>query len=76
MGFKFEIKHISGKKYVINNNDGKVIKNNFVKRVPQLGLRKKVGNGGIMKGNLLILFEVEEPDRLSEEVRDKLKEIL
>ena len=32
VGFDFEIEHLSGKKYKINNNDGKVIENNYVKR--------------------------------------------
>ena len=77
VGFSFEIQHLSGKKYKINNNDGKVIKNGYVKKIDALGMRKKhSGSARLSIGNLLILFEVKQPDRLSEEVRNRLKEIL
>ena len=40
-GFHFEIKHLSGKTYVINNQDGKVIQPGYKKIIPHLGLREK-----------------------------------
>ena len=75
VGFKFEIKHISGKKYSINNFDGKIISDGYLKVVPRLGFKKEVGN---MKteGNLLIMFSIESPGILSKEIREKLNEIL
>ncbi len=77
VGFDFEITHLSGKRYKINNNDGKIIKNGYVKKINGLGMKKQHHSAsGLNLGNLLILFEVEEPDRLSEEIRNKLKEIL
>ena len=75
VGFKFEIKHISGKKYSINNFDGKVIKDGYMKIVPNLGFFKEVG-GRKTHGNLLLVFSVEYPDKLEKEVRDKLAEAL
>jgi len=75
VGFKFDIKHISGKKYCINNFDGKVIKDGYMKVVPNLGFFKE-DNRGTLKGNLLVVFNVEYPDKLEKEVRDKLAEVL
>ena len=75
VGFKFEIKHISGKKYSINNFDGKIIHDGYLKVVPKLGFKKEEGN---MKteGNLLIMFSVTSPGILSKEIREKLNDIL
>jgi len=75
VGFKFDIKHISGKKYCINNFDGKVIKNGYMKIVPELGFFKE-DRTGKLQGNLLVVFNVEYPDKLDKEVRDKLAEVL
>ena len=75
VGFKFDIKHISGKKYCINNFDGKVIKDGYMKVVPRLGFFRDVG-GRKTEGNLLVVFSVEYPDKLEKEVRDKLAEVL
>jgi DnaJ-class molecular chaperone len=75
VGFKFDIKHISGKKYCINNFDGKVIKDGYMKVVPRLGFFKE-DRRGKLQGNLLVVFNVEYPDKLEKEVRDKLAEVL
>ena len=75
VGFKFDIKHISGKKYCINNFDGKVIKDGYMKVVPNLGFFKE-DNRRTLKGNLLVVFSVDYPDKLEKEVRDKLAEVL
>ena len=75
VGFKFDIKHISGKKYCINNFDGKVIKDGYMKIVPELGFFKE-DRTGKLQGNLLVVFNVEYPDKLDKEVRDKLTEVL
>ena len=44
VGFKFEIKHISGKKYSINNFDGKIIEDGYLKIVQNLGFHKQMNN--------------------------------
>ena len=75
VGFKFDIKHISGKKYCINNFDGKVIKDGYMKIVPKLGFFTEA-RGVKTEGNLLVVFSVEYPDKLEKEVRDKLAEAL
>ena len=75
VGFKFEIKHISGKKYSINNFDGKIINDGYMKIVPNLGFYTEV-NGRKIQGNLMIVFSVKYPDKLSKEVRDKLENVL
>jgi DnaJ-class molecular chaperone len=75
VGFKFELKHISGKKYSINNFDGKVIKDGYMKVVPKLGFWMEQ-NGTKTQGNLLIVFDVKYPDTLSKELRDKLAKVL
>lgn len=75
VGFKFDIKHISGKKYCINNFDGKVIKDGYMKIVPKLGFFTDV-RGMKTEGNLLVVFSVDYPDKLEKEVRDKLAEVL
>ena len=75
VGFKFELKHISGKKYSINNYDGKVIYDGYMKVVKNLGFFID-SNGVNKKGNLLIMFEVDKPEKLSKEIRDQLEKIL
>ena len=75
VGFKFDIKHISGKKYCINNFDGKVIKDGYMKVVSKLGFFTEA-RGMKTEGNLLVVFSVEYPDKLEKEVRDKLAEVL
>lgn len=70
-GFTFEIKHINGKMYTINNNIGSIISPNYKKLVPNLGLSRDNHTG-----NLVIQFEVQFPERLSEDVIKKLLEIL
>ena len=70
-GFKFQIKHLDGKTYNINNQGGSIIHKDVQKVVSNLGM---VYQGG--KGNLIIEFEVDYPESLSESVITKLKEIL
>ena len=70
-GFKFDIKHLNGKTYTINNDAGNIIPNDFVKEINSLGLKR-----GDIVGNLLIKFKVQFPEKLSEHQIEKLKEIL
>jgi DnaJ-class molecular chaperone len=83
LGFTFEIEHICGKSYKLNNTNGNIIKPFFSKTISGLGMirdRKSV-NGmsmmeGEMKGSLIISFEIEFPRNLTEEQKKKLNEIL
>ena len=70
-GFKFDIKHLNGKTYTINNDAGNIIPNDFVKEINSLGLKR-----GDIVGNLLIKFKVQFPEKLSEHQIEKLKKIL
>lgn len=70
-GFKFNISHIDGKQYCINNQPGKVIHPQFKKIVPNLGM---VRDG--MTGNLVIEFDVDYPKTLSDDCVSVLRGIL
>ena len=71
-GFKFELKHLNGKTLAFNNYTNiTVIKPNYKKVVPNLGMTK---NGNT--GNLIIEFDVVFPDDLGEDQIRQLKEIL
>lgn len=71
IGFEFDIKHIAGKSFKINNIDGNVIKPFFKKKIPELGMIR-----GDKKGSLIISFEVEFPDSLSQSQKEQIKNIL
>ena len=70
-GFSFELDHLSGKKYRINNGNGTVIGTNYQKVVPGLGLKR---NGH--SGNLVIIFNIKFPEKISLEQVDALNKIL
>jgi len=71
-GFVFEIPHLNGKLLSLNNNNNPtVIKPNYRKVVPNMGMKKENSTG-----NLIIEFEVEFPDSLTTEQIDGLKNIL
>ena len=70
VGFEFDIKHISGKSFKINNVDGNVIKPFFKKNIPDLGMIR-----GNKKGNLVINFDVEFPDTLTKKQKMQISEI-
>ena len=69
-GFSFELKHLNERTYTINNNIGTIIPSGFKKIIPNMGMTKE----GIT-GNLLIIFDVEFPTKLSETVLESLKMI-
>ena len=83
LGFTFEIEHICGKSYKLNNTNGNIIKPFYKKTISGLGMirdRKSV-NGmsmieGEMKGSLIIAFEIEFPSNLTESQKKALNEIL
>jgi DnaJ-class molecular chaperone len=70
-GFSFELKYVNGKVYTLNNNSGSIIPPEYVKIIPNMGLSREGHTG-----NLLIHFQVEFPEKLTEEQIKRLKEIL
>lgn len=69
-GFSFEINYINGKSYTLNNNVGNIIPHGFKKVIPNMGLERDKH-----KGNMVIEFNVQFPEKLSESVITSLKNI-
>jgi DnaJ-class molecular chaperone len=70
-GFSFELKHVNGKMYTINNNIGNIIAPNHKKIISNMGLTRDNHTG-----SLVIQFEVQFPEKLSEEAIKQLLVIL
>lgn len=71
-GFAFEIHHLNGKKLLMNNTQGKtIIKPNFRKNIPNMGMVRDQING-----NLIIEFDVEFPSSLTDEQLEVLEKTL
>lgn len=70
-GFNFMIDHIDSKKYNINNNAGKIIYPGFKKYVPKLGMERNDSFG-----QLIIEFQVDYPEELTQEQIETFKSIL
>lgn len=70
-GFAFDMKFINGRVFKINNEIGNVISPNYKKIVPKLGMKRENHIG-----NLIIVFTVMFPNKISEDKINKLKEIL
>lgn len=72
-GFTFEVKHLNGKTLIFSNvgEQRSVIKPNYQKHIEGLGLKRGNNNG-----RLIINFDVEFPDVITDEQMNKLKEIL
>ena len=76
-GFKFDLKHLSGKTYVINNQGGRIIKPHFHKVLQHMGMRRERRHPAPpLAGDLIITFEIVFPDSLTDEQITQLKEIL
>jgi DnaJ-class molecular chaperone len=69
-GFTFELKYITGRTYTINNNAGNIIPNGYKKIIPSMGFSRDGHTG-----NLVIIFDVKFPEKLSEDALDALKKI-
>lgn len=69
-GFSFELKYISGKIYTITNNSGNIISNGYKKLIPNMGFSREDHTG-----NLLIIFNVNFPEKLPDDVLAALKAI-
>ena len=70
-GFSFEIKYINGKSYTLNNNKGNIIPPEYRKIYPSMGLTRENH-----KGNMIIHFHVEFPEKLTDAQIEKLIETL
>jgi len=69
-GFSFEIKYIDGKSYTLNNNSGNIIPPEYRKIIPKMGLTRDEH-----VGNMIVIFHIEFPEKLTESQITKLKEI-
>ena len=70
-GFTFELKHINGKTYTINNNEGSIVTPAYFKAIPGMGLKRNEHTG-----NMVITFEVIFPESLTKDQIKELKSIL
>jgi DnaJ family protein B protein 5 len=70
-GFSFDIEHINGVCYKINNTSGTIIHPSYKKTIPKKGMMR---DG--MEGNLNIHFIIEFPKALSKEALDQISKIL
>jgi len=70
-GFSFEIKYLNGKSYTLNNNKGNIIPPDYKKVYPGMGLTR-----GEHKGNMIIHFHIDFPEKLNEEQITKISQIL
>jgi DnaJ-class molecular chaperone len=70
-GFTFEIKYLNGKSYTLNNCKGSIVQPEYKKLYSGMGLKR-----GEHKGNMIINFHIEFPEKLTEEQIDKLINIL
>jgi DnaJ-class molecular chaperone len=69
-GFTFELKYLTGKTYTITNNSGNIISHGYKKLIPNMGLSRDSHTG-----NLLIIFDVKFPEKLSDETLAALKAV-
>lgn len=70
-GFEFDIKHINGKTYTINNDAGNIIQPNYSRDIVNLGMKRQN-----KAGKLIIVFELVFPDKLTSKQITELKKIL
>lgn len=75
-GFSFCLKHINGRQYTINNNTGIVINPNSTTVIPKLGFNKSQGTRQPIRGDLIIKYIIDYPERIDGATRDRLSEIL
>jgi DnaJ-class molecular chaperone len=69
-GFSFDLKYITGKIYTITNNSGNIIGNGYRKIIPNMGFSRDQH-----VGNLIIMFTVQFPEKISDEAMAQLKQI-
>jgi DnaJ-class molecular chaperone len=71
-GLEFTIKHINNKSFHLQHKDGTIIKHNTTKTIPNLGMIDK----NKQSGNLIIIFKITYPDKMTREQIDALSLIL
>lgn len=71
-GFSFEMNHLNGKKLCVNNKTSpSIIKPNYKKVIPNMGMVREQGTG-----NMIIEFDIEFPESLTEEQITGLESLL
>ena len=70
-GFEFDMKHIDGKVFKVNNGNGNVIGFNHKKVIAGLGMKRDSHTG-----NLIIDFTISFPEKLSDKQVEQLAKIL
>ena len=70
-GFQFELPYLNDKTFTINNNGGNVIPAEYKKVIPKLGLTRDE-----RVGNLIIMFHVKFPEKLTSEQMTAIASIL
>jgi len=70
-GFTFELNYLNGKSYTLNNNKGNIIPPGYKKLYPGMGLTR-----GEHKGNMIIHFHIEFPEKLTDEQIEKISNTL
>jgi DnaJ-class molecular chaperone len=70
-GFTFELKYLNGKSYTLNNNKGNIVPPEYKKVYTGMGLKR-----GEHTGNMIIVFHIQFPEKLTEEQIDKLSNVL
>ena len=70
-GFSFELKHLNDKTYTLKNATGNIVTPGYKKIIPQMGLQRENHIG-----NLIVIFNIQYPETLTEEQVNKLKDIL
>ena len=71
-GFSIEIPHLNGKMLrLTNQNQHNVVKPGFLKEIPNFGMIRNDSTG-----KLILEFEIEYPDTLTQTKRDELMKIL
>ena len=70
-GFTFELKHLNGKIYTMTNQLGNVISPGHTKTLPGMGIPR-----GDKIGKMIIIFGVEFPNKIDEDIGQKIAELL
>jgi DnaJ-class molecular chaperone len=70
-GFAFDLEHVDGRVFKINNGAGHIVNNTYRKTIPKLGMVRDEHTGC-----LIIEFLVKFPDTLNTEQMDQLRAIL
>jgi DnaJ-class molecular chaperone len=70
-GFNFTLNYIDGREFIINNKLGNIIPPDFRKIINNLGMTREN-----VTGDLIIIFNVEYPKTISNEILEKISAIL